>query len=161
LALQFFLDIPGIPGDSTSRLFPNTIELLSYSLGFSSSQNPVSPAAGSGFGITFVVRPNLLTVTKRFDRSSIPLFRTLASGQILREMTLYIVRSAIDNPQTILKYTFKGVTVNIFNQSAEVDDDDNIPDETVAFNYSTITMESNIFEDPQKVTYDRRSNRVS
>ncbi|MCS0669696.1 type VI secretion system tube protein Hcp [Cytobacillus firmus] len=100
----------------------------------------------------------MLAVTKLFDKSSLPLFRTLASGQILRDMTLYIVRTGED-PQTILKYTFTGVTVNTFNQSAEAED--TAPVETVAFNYTTITMESNIFEAPQKVTYDRRSNRVS
>lgn len=131
-AVQMFLDVAGIPGDSVDNAHKDWIEVLSYSLGVT---NPASPgSSGSGGG-----KPSFTDVsfTKLVDSSSPKLFEHTASGQHIADAVLEVVKLGGKENQTFLKYTLTDVLVT----SYEVSGGGDIPTDSFSLNYAKIKME--------------------
>jgi type VI secretion system secreted protein Hcp len=105
-ALDMFLDIPGIPGESTTSLPLNQIDVLAWSWGMS---NPGSAQIGGGGG---AVKANFqdLSLTKYVDKASPLLMLRCANGAHISKVTLY-VRKAGSKPTDYIKIIMTEVLV--------------------------------------------------
>ncbi|MBM7618791.1 type VI secretion system Hcp family effector [Bacillus tianshenii] len=155
MALRLFLAIPGIPGNSTVIRFEDSIELLTYSLNFFNSVTSQSLSTFTASRATL----SPLVITKRSDRSSLPLLFNLLTGRTIREMTLYVTDDTGGDFQTLFIFTLENVKVTQFNQSGE--DGADSPMETINFRYTKITIESDAFDANQVLTYDTSTNRAT
>ncbi|WP_417898516.1 type VI secretion system tube protein Hcp [Bacillus haimaensis] len=155
MAVRLFLVIPGIPGNSTVIGFEDSIELLTYSLNFFNSAIPQSLSSFTASRATL----SPLVITKRSDRSSLPLLFNLLTGRTIREMTLFVTDDTGGDFETLFTITLENVIVTQFNQSGE--DGEDSPRETINFRYTRITIESNAFDANQVLTYDSSTNRAT
>lgn len=94
MALDLFLKIPNIPGESTDKQHPGEIVLLSYSIKQESFES---------------VPTSELTVTKTIDSSTTPLIRAFYLGTHLVNMVLSVRQAGKNIDQLII--TFFDVTI--------------------------------------------------
>ncbi len=124
-AQNYFLDVSGIPGESTVAAHPNTIAASSFSL---SVTNP-------GTGVVF----SDLAVTKALDKSSPPLFLASAQGTNLASVILYVQKTgsgATPFDYYTIKLTNAKVSSIFQNGSSG-----NPTSETVTFRYQRIEID--------------------
>lgn len=125
-AVDYFLKIEGIPGESKDNKHKDFIDILSWSWGISRS--------GSGNGAGKVSSQDL-TMTKFVDKASPKLFLACAKGEHIPEIKLFV--SSADRLD-YLKYTFQDVTCNSFNPSG---DHGSAPIESISFSYQKIIID--------------------
>jgi type VI secretion system secreted protein Hcp len=89
MAVDYFLKIDGIPGESTDDKHKGEIEVLSWSWG---ETQPASPSAGSGGGAGKVQMSDL-TVGAHFSKASPQLLLTCATGKHVKSAVLTARRS--------------------------------------------------------------------
>ena len=131
MAIDMFLRIDGIPGESTDDKHPDEIEVLAYSLGFSNSGSAAAgPAGGAG-------KPSAqaLSLTIFNSRASLPLFTALCTGRFLREATLTL-RKAGAAPHEFLTIRLEDVLVT--SQSAGGSGGEDQLTENITLDYARI-----------------------
>jgi type VI secretion system secreted protein Hcp len=108
VALDFFLKLDGISGESTDAKHKDEIQLESFSWGETNVAGP--PRAGGG-GAAGRVQMHDLTVTMRVNKASPQLLLACASGKHVKQAVL-TVRKAGERPQEffVLKLTDVVVT---------------------------------------------------
>jgi type VI secretion system secreted protein Hcp len=132
MAVDYFLKIDGIAGESTDAKHKEEIELVSFNWGVAQQS---SGRAGSGGGagkaqfkgFEFIMRVN---------KASPQLFLATVSGKHIKEANLS-VRKAGKSQLEYLKIKFTDILVSSFNQAAGADQ----PEEMVAFNFAKIQIE--------------------
>jgi type VI secretion system secreted protein Hcp len=107
MAVDMFLEIDGIKGESTDAKHKEAIDVLAWSWGTSNSG---TFHAGSGGGAG---KANFqdLAVTKYVDKSSADLLYACASGKHIAKASL-IVRKAGEQPLEYLVYTLEKILVS-------------------------------------------------
>lgn len=160
------LEISTCPGEGQDKDHPNTIEVLSYSLGASQE---TSLQVGSGLvagGSNFAP----LTIQKQLDKSSLKLFQYLAAGARIETMKLYVRRpgeagaTPTNNaPIDYLMYKFDGVQV--LHMSCDGNGGSAIPNESFSFNYTKIENAYRQIKDgqpqgPVSMKYDIKQNQA-
>ncbi len=132
-ATQAFLNIPGIPGESTDPNHTGQIEVLSWSLGLAGSAAGSSCAAShsaTGQGAS----GQQLSIVKRVDKAS-PQFMVLAgSGGHFTTATLSMRKAGAS--QDYLSFTFSNVYVTGVQWLGGGD----IPEEEATFQYSQMSI---------------------
>jgi type VI secretion system secreted protein Hcp len=130
-AADYFLEINGVPGESQDAKQAKSVDVLSYTWG--ASRTPTPPGGGGG-----AARPELkqLTIEKRVDVTSPPLFRRLAAGQVIPHMEL-IGRKAGAAQQIFLRYCFQQVQVTSIQHSDAAGS--TLPTENVSFFYAAVS----------------------
>src|SRR5215472_2582481 len=93
MAVDMFMKIAKIDGESKDKVHHGTIDVLAWSWGASQSG---TPPAGPGVGAAKAQFQDI-SFTKYVDKSSPVLFTKLAKGTHLTDATL-IIRKAGDNP---------------------------------------------------------------
>jgi len=106
MALDMFIKIDGIKGESTDDKHKDEINVLSWSWGMSSSG-----AAQSGGGGVGKVSFKDLTITKLTDTSSPSLMLACSSGKHIKEATL-TVRKAGGNPVEFVRVKLDDILVS-------------------------------------------------
>jgi type VI secretion system secreted protein Hcp len=126
-AADYFLEINGIPGESTDAKHAKSIDVLSYSWG--ATRTPTQPGGGASG------RPNLgeLHIQKRVDVASPLLFRRLAAGESINSIEL-IGRKAGATQLDFLRYCFQNVQVTSI-QHSDAAGGSAVPSESVSFFY--------------------------
>jgi type VI secretion system secreted protein Hcp len=76
-----FLDLDGIPGDSTDAQHKNQIDILTYTQSFKNTAAPSSTGTGGGAG---KVTCGDITVMKNIDKSSPLLIKAVTTGQHIK-----------------------------------------------------------------------------
>jgi type VI secretion system secreted protein Hcp len=129
---ETYLDIPGIPGESTNPSFLNQISVLSWSLGGS------GPGSSSACGHPNASSPHGdLTVVKSIDKASPGLMLAASQGTNLGTVTLTEVHSKGSGAGSfLLTFTFKLVVVKTISWSH----DDESPKETITFEYGGLSV---------------------
>ena len=155
MAVDYFLKIEGIEGESQDKTHKGEIELLSFNWGGTQTSS-VATGSGSGAG-----RVNLsdFSVAKHYDKASPKLFLAMATGQHFKSGTL-TARKAGKDQQEYLKVTLTDlfVTSNLVSASNEN------PSETVSFSYSKIEVDyktqsaGGTLTTASKVQYDLKTN---
>ena len=132
MAVDYFLKIDGIQGESLDAKHKGEIELESFSWG---ETNAGTTAAGSGRGAGKVNMQDL-QVAKKLDKASPLLFLACATGQHLKEAIL-TARKAGKGQLEFLVFKFRDLLVSSYQLGAA----DEAPTEQVSFNFSRIEIE--------------------
>lgn len=132
-AVDYFLKIDGITGESQDAKHKGEIDLVSFSWG--ESQQASSAGAGGGAG---KVHMQDLHVVMRENKASPQLMLACASGQHLKSAVLTARRSGAQQ-QDFLVYTFKDLVVSSFATAGVADQP--APLDQVSFGFGQIVVE--------------------
>lgn len=135
-AFDCFLEIEGIPGESTDDRHTEWIDVLSYSWGVS---QPGSGLVSSG-STRSAERADYMdfSVVKTIDKTSPKLALYCSSGTHLDEVTLELCRAEEDK-QRIMAYKMEDVIVSSVRPSGPTQGGEALPLEEVSFSYGKIT----------------------
>jgi type VI secretion system secreted protein Hcp len=131
-AVDYFLKIDGIPGESQDSKHKGEIELESFSWG---AAQPERPGGGGGAG---KVQMQDFHFVMSVNKASPKLFLACASGQHLKHATL-VARKAGKGQQEFLLYKFTDVLISSYQTGGA--GGDTLPIDQVAFNFAKIEME--------------------
>jgi type VI secretion system secreted protein Hcp len=143
-AVDYFLKLDGITGESTDPNFKDQIPLLSFSHGGEQSSSVSTGTGGHGAGKVSLFP---LTVTKHLDKSSVPTFKALTLGTHIANGTLSAVKSGA-NRKPYLKIDLKSVFVSSYVVSAV----DEHPVESITYSFEQIKIEYFAQDDKGTVT---------
>jgi type VI secretion system secreted protein Hcp len=124
-AVDYFLEIDGVPGESQDAKFLKSVDVESYSWGASAS-----PEKKVG------VRLQDLSVTKKLDLASPRLFQRLVEGTSIPSMEL-IGRKAGETQLVFLRMCFQDVHVTSLQQGGHGSGDSST--ENVTFGYAAVS----------------------
>ena len=129
-----YLKITGIPGESTSKDFEEQIEILSYNHSVSQSTSAVK--SSSGGATTGRCSHGDFTIVKECDKASPLLAQKCSDGTHIDGVTLTLCRaSGGDKKVPFMEYKMTKVIVANVAPGGRKDD---LPSETISFNYGKI-----------------------
>ncbi|MFG0326268.1 MAG: Hcp family type VI secretion system effector [Phycisphaerales bacterium JB037] len=131
-----FLEIDGIPGESTDGKHKNQIELLSYSHGLIQTSSG-SVSSGGGRGAERCDHGSFSCV-KNLDKATPKLAEAICKGTHIPKVTLRLCRAAGDKTQ-YMEYAMENVIVDSLSYGGSSGGESALPVETVSFNYGKIT----------------------
>lgn len=135
MAVDMFLKLDGIDGESTDKGHKNEIEIESFSWGAS---NPGSAAHGGGGGAGKVSMQDF-SFTTRVSRASPQLFLACASGEHIKS-ALLTVRKAGGQQQDFLKVTMSDLLVSSYKAEGSSGADADVPMDQVSLNFAKIQV---------------------
>jgi type VI secretion system secreted protein Hcp len=134
-AVDYFLKINGIPGESQDSKHKGEIQLESWSWG---ATNKGTFASGTGGGGAGKVAMQDFSIIKQIDKSSPKLFLACASGQHIPD-ALFTARKAGKDQQEYLKIKFTDLLVSSYQTGGTADQV--TPTETFSLNFSKIEVQ--------------------
>jgi type VI secretion system secreted protein Hcp len=134
MAVDMFLDLEGVKGESLDKKYAGKIDVLAWSWGLSNSGSG-HMGAGSGSG-----KANLqdISITKYVDKSTPDLMYACASGKHLTKAKL-VVRKAGENPLEYLIYNFENILVSAISTGGGKGEERLT--ENVTLNFAKVKME--------------------
>ncbi len=137
MAVDFFLKIPNMPGDSKDEKHKDWIEVESWSFGISNASDP-----GRGSGATKSVGNfTEFTFMKNADRSSPKIFLNNCAGEHISDVQFAAKKAGAKQGQVdYLLINFKDCIISSFQQSGG-GGADVMPTEGVSFAFSEISFE--------------------
>lgn len=157
-AVDYLLEIDGIPGESTAEGRLNLIEIQNFSFGAS---NPA--AVGSGGLSAGKVSFSDISFSKVIDRSTPLLFLNSAQGKTIKKAVLYIRKSGGDaKPLEFYVLTMEDVLVTSVQSSGSSGD---IPSESFSLAFGKIHLSyrsqlpTGALGDPVRFGWDVVANR--
>lgn len=156
-AVQYFLKIDGIPGESQDAKHKGEIELVSFS--WAGAQTPHNPAGGPA-GRTKI---GDFEVAMRVSKASPLLFLAAASGKHITSAVL-TARRAAGQQQEFLVFTFSDVVISSYRTDADPDSE-LVPIDHVAFVFGQITVDyrpqlpDGSLDTPVEARWDVAANR--
>ena len=135
MAVDMFLKISGIDGESSDKQHKGTIEVLSFSWGVS------NPARRAGTSKLASGKTNVsdFSIMKYIDTASPRLFESCCQGQHVHEATL-TVRKAGEVQQDYLKITLNDVLISAVAPGGAAGGDQ--PLEQVSFSFGSATLQA-------------------
>jgi type VI secretion system secreted protein Hcp len=135
MAFDCFLNIDGVPGESTDDKHADWIELLSFSHGVSQMS---SGAASSGGGRSAERCDHQdFSVVKTLDKASPKLALYCCNGTHIKEVTVELCRAGGDK-QKYMEYKMSDVIVTSARPGGSAGSGEALPLEEVTFNYGKI-----------------------
>jgi type VI secretion system secreted protein Hcp len=135
MAVDYFLKIDGIDGESKDSVHKNVIDLMSWSWGASQTG---SSAAGGGSAAGKVSMQDFHFVMK-VNKSTPKLILVCAGGDHIKKATL-TCRKAGTTQQEFLVYNFYDFLVSSYQTGGSTGGDE-IPSEQVSLNYSKMDIQ--------------------
>ncbi len=132
MAADVFLQIDGIPGESTDEKHKDWIEILSYSHGV--SQSGAGSRSSGGAATAGRCNHQDFSVVKTLDKASPELNLHCCNGKHIKKMTLQLCRATGDK-QPYMDYLFEDVIISSVSIGGGGGD---IPTESVTFNYGKL-----------------------
>jgi type VI secretion system secreted protein Hcp len=132
-AVDYFLKIDGIPGESTDAKHKNEIDVESWSWGETNS----GTHAGGGGGGAGKVSMNDFNFTMRVNKASPKLFLHCANGAHIKE-ALLTCRKAGKEQQEYLKIKFSDLLISSYQTGGS--SGDVVPVDQISFNFSKIEV---------------------
>lgn len=136
MAVDMFLKIDGIPGESTDASHKDEIDIFSYTWGES---QPETAAAGPGGLSTGKSTMQDFHFVMRVNKASPKLFLACANGARIKNALLTVRRSG-GNPVEFLKWTLTDVAVASYQTAASVASGE-APTDQVSLRFTKIEME--------------------
>jgi type VI secretion system secreted protein Hcp len=158
MAVDFFLKLDGISGESVDDKHKDWIQVLSWSWG-ASQVTSVAGTGGSGAGKADMADFNVM---KFLDKASTPLLKSLTSGTHIKTGSLEAVKSG-GAGKPFLKVDFQ----ELFVTSQQLSASSEIPSESVSFSYNQIKVEYSTQDEKgvitvaNSVTYNTKTNVTS
>jgi type VI secretion system secreted protein Hcp len=139
-AVEFFLKIDGIPGDSVDAQHKGEIELMSFSW---AEQQTHAMGTGGGGGAGRVSAQDF-HFTSHVSKASPLLFIACASGQHIRSAVLAVRKAGEQPPDArarteFLKYTLRDILVSSYQTGDE--SNEQLPSDQFSFNFAQLTFE--------------------
>ncbi len=159
MAVDFFLKLDSITGESVADGHTDEIQLLSFSWGGSQ----VSSVAGTGGSGAGKVSLENLHAMKYYDKASPQLFKALISGTHIKTGVLSAVKTGVTGGKPFLKVSLE----ELFVTNLSVSGSSEVPAESVSFSYNKIKIEystqneQGILTAVGAVSYDVKANKVS
>lgn len=156
-AVDYFMKIDGIKGESGDSKHKDEVDVLSWSWG---ETQQGAHATGGGGGAGKVVMQDF-SFTKRVDKASAPLLLACASGQHIKSVEM-VCRKAGKDQQEYLKVTMSDVLISSYQVGGS--QGDVVPVDQVSMNFSKIEMEyksqkaDGTLDAPTKAGWDLKSN---
>jgi type VI secretion system secreted protein Hcp len=135
-AVEYFLKIDGIEGESTNLKHKGEIDVLSWSWGETHSGTAAHGGAGAG-----KVSMQDFHFTKHTDKASPTLFLAVASGKHFIKAVLTASRKVGDGTQDFFKLTFTDLLFSSFEIGGNTTAPDPAPTDQVSFNFSRIDIQ--------------------
>jgi type VI secretion system secreted protein Hcp len=160
MAVDYFLKIDGIEGESKDHKHAKEIDLISWSWGASQTG---TMSAGGGGGAGKVAMQDFHFVMK-VNKSTPKLILKCASGEHIKKAVL-TCRKAGTEQQEFLLYTFSDLLVSSYQTGGSTHGDE-IPSEQVSLNYSKMEIEykeqkiDGTLEGPVKAGWDLKLNKT-
>lgn len=157
-AVDYFLKIDGIQGDSRDAKHKGEIELESFSWG-ETQQASAAQRAGGGAGKVSMQDFHFTTFV---NKASPKLFLACATGKHIKEATL-VARKAGKDQQEFLVYKFTDVVVSSYQTGGS--EGDTVPTEQISFNFARIDVEyrpqkpDGSLDAPVKAGWDVKANK--
>ena len=136
MAVDYFLKIDGIDGESKDAKHKNEIDIESFSLGESQVGTSHS-GGGSGGGKVNMQDPQF--TSKYMSKASPKLFLACANGEHIKKAVL-ICRRAGKEQQEYLKWTFSDIVISSYNAGGH-GGGDGLPTEQFGINFTKIEYE--------------------
>ena len=135
MAVDYFLKLDGIPGESTDHKHKDEIDVLSWSWG-ASQAGTMHTGGGGGAG---KVNMQDFHFVMKVNKATPKLILSCASGEHIKKAVL-TCRKAGKEQQEFLKYTFSDVLVSSY-QTGGSSSGDELPMEQVSLNYAKMELE--------------------
>jgi len=134
MAVDMFLELDGVTGESQDSEYKNKIDIYSFSLG-ASNAGAGHYGGGSGAGKAQITD---MSIGKLVDKSSATLWKFCYQGKHIANGTVHIRKAAGDKPLEYLKYEMD----EVFISSVSTNDSagGGIANESIALNFSKIKM---------------------
>ncbi|MGH9263837.1 MAG: Hcp family type VI secretion system effector [Acidimicrobiales bacterium] len=136
MAVDMFLKLDGIDGESTDKGHKNEIEIESFSWGASNSGSAAHGGGGGGAGKASFQD---FSFTTRVSKASPRLFLACASGEHIKS-ALLTVRKAGGQQQDFLKVTMSGLLVSSYKAEGASGADAAVPVDQVSLNFAKIQV---------------------
>jgi type VI secretion system secreted protein Hcp len=135
MAVDMFIKIDGIKGESKDKAHKDEIDVLAWSWGISQS-GTLHAGGGAGAG-----KANFQDVsfTKWIDKASPELMLACASGKHIKNAVLVVRKAGGDKPLEYLKYTLEPVMVTSLSTGGSGGEDRLT--ENVTLNFGTVKVE--------------------
>jgi type VI secretion system secreted protein Hcp len=137
MAFDSYLDLKGIPGESTAKGFEKKIEIFSFSWGASA---PVTVGSGSSGISASKVSVSSFNIMKKTDIASTKLFENCCLGKHIDTMKVSMRKQTGDGQEAFLIYDFSTVFVESIQWSGSSGGDDT-PTESVSFAFGKVQVE--------------------
>ena len=132
MAVNMYLYIDGVKGESQAKGFTNWIDIFSYSLGVS---NPTSVGTGTGSGAGKADFSSV-SIQKTIDTATPSLFLNCASGKHFTKAQLKVLEAGGDSPVEFLVIDFTQVFVDAVSWGGS--SGGTKPSESVSFSSATV-----------------------
>jgi type VI secretion system secreted protein Hcp len=137
MAVDLFLKIEGIEGESQKKGHEKEIDIVSFNFGAAQNGSFHSGGAGGGSGKAEI---RDISIVKEVDKSSPKLFNACASGKHIKEIVIYSQKAG-DNEQPLTYYKIKledVIVSSVDNQGASHGD---AIMESIVFNTAKVTFD--------------------
>lgn len=137
MAVDLFLKIDGIEGESQKKGHEKEIDIISFNFGAAQHGSFHTGGAGGGSGKAEI---RDISITKEVDKSSPKLFSACASGRHIKEVIIYSQKASGDR-ESLVYYKIKledVIVSSIDNQGASHGD---AIMESVVFNTAKVTFD--------------------
>lgn len=159
-AVDYFLKIDGIAGESTDAKHKGEIDVLSWDW----AEEQAGSAGGYGAGLgTGKVNMNDFTFVARTSKASPSLMLACATGQHIKD-ALLTCRKAGGEQQEFFMIKFSGVLISNF-KTVGSKESGTLPEDAVSLNFTRIEFEykeqkpDGTLGSPVKTGYDLKSNK--
>jgi type VI secretion system secreted protein Hcp len=158
MAVDYFLKLDGIQGESVDSNHKDEIQILSWSWG-GSNVSTVAGTGGSGAGKASL---SDLSIMAYFDKSTPKFFKSLCAGTHIKTGVMSAIKSGADG-KPYLKVDLK----ELFVTSLQISASSEIPTVSVSFSYNEIKVdystqnEQGNITSTGPVTYNTKENKLS
>jgi type VI secretion system secreted protein Hcp len=158
MAVDYYLKLDQIQGESQDDNHKNEIQLLSWSWG-ASQVSSVAGTGGSGAGKADL---SDLSIMVNFDKSTPKFFKSICLGTHIPSGTLSAIKSGAGG-KPYLKVDLK----ELFVTHLQISGSSEVPSVSVGFTYGKITIDYSVQDEKGNlasvgpVTFDLKANKVS
>lgn len=158
MAVDYFLKLDGIQGESQDDKHKNEIQVLSWSWG-ASNLSSVAGTGGSGAG---KVDMSDVSMMLNFDKSTPKFFKSISAGSHIATGTLSAIKAGSDG-KPYLKVDFKEIFVTSLQMSASSE----VPAVSLSFTYDEIKIDYSAQDEKGNiastgpVTFNTKQNKLS
>jgi type VI secretion system secreted protein Hcp len=143
MAVDYFLKLEGIDGESVDDKHKNEIQIQSWSWG-GSNVSSVAGTGGSGAGKVDLSDFSIMTY---FDKATPKFFKSLAAGTHIKTGTMSAVKSGAEG-KPYLKVDFQ----ELFVTSLQISASNEIPAVSLSFSYNQIKIDYSTQNEQGNVT---------
>ncbi|MBT9330200.1 Hcp family type VI secretion system effector [Paracidobacterium acidisoli] len=158
MAVDYFLKLDGIQGESEDAAHKDEIQIMSWSWG-ASQVSSVSGTGGSGAGKADLSDFSIMT---NFDKGTPKFFKSICEGAHIKTGTMTAIKSGANN-KPYLKVDFK----ELFVSSLQISASSEIPTVSISFTYNEIKVDYSVQNEQGNltstgaVTYNLKQNKLT